>query len=50
MSEGLFATLEDFYCLIGVVIIFLHLFLAQYFKPSSVYIFSILVEIPLWQG
>ena len=25
----------------------LHLFLAQYFEPSIVYIFSFLVEIPL---
>jgi len=35
---------------LGVIIIVLHSFLAQYFEPSIVYIFSFPVEIPLWQS
>jgi hypothetical protein len=48
-SEGLFAPLEGCWFLLGGIIILLHPFLALYFKPSNVYIFSFLVEIPLWQ-
>jgi hypothetical protein len=47
-TEGLFATLEGFLCLLGMIIIVLHSFLAQYFATSIVYIFSFPVEIPLW--
>jgi len=46
--EGLFARLEWSLCLLGAIIIVLHSFLAQYFKPSNAYIFSFLVDIPLW--
>jgi hypothetical protein len=49
-SEGLFAPLEGCLYLLGVNIIVLHLFLAQYFQPSIVYIFSCPVEIHLWQS
>jgi low temperature requirement protein LtrA len=48
MSEGLFALLEGCLGHLGAIIIVLHSFLAQYFEPSIVYIFSFLVEIPLW--
>jgi hypothetical protein len=48
MTEGLFAMLEGVLCHLGMIIIVLHSFLAQYFKPSIVYIFSFPVEIPLW--
>jgi hypothetical protein len=47
-TEGLFAMLEGFLCLLGMIIIVLHSFLAQYFEPSIVYIFRFPVEIPLW--
>jgi hypothetical protein len=50
MSEGLFAALEGCFCLLGTIIIVLHLFLAQYFKPSIVYIFNFQMEIPLGQS
>jgi len=49
-SEGLFAPLEGCLCLLGAIIIMLHSFLAQYFEPLIVYIFSFPVEIPLWQS
>jgi hypothetical protein len=42
--------LEGCLSLLGAIIIVLHSFLAQYFKPSIVYIFSLPVEIPLWQS
>jgi len=48
--EGLFAPLEVCLCLLGAIIIVLHLFLAQYFEPSNVYILSFPVEIPLLQS
>ena len=50
MSEGLFAPLEGCLYLLCAIIIVLHSFLAQYFDPSIVYIFSFPVEIPLWQS
>jgi len=50
MSEGLFAPLEGCLCLLGANIIILHSFLALYFEPLIVYIFSFPVEIPLRQG
>jgi len=50
MSEGLFAPLEQCLCHLGAIITVLHLFVAQYFEPSIMYIFSFLVEIPLWQS
>jgi hypothetical protein len=50
MSEGQFAPLEGCLCHLDVIIIVLHLFLAQYFEPSIVYIISFPVEIPLWQS
>ena len=50
MSEGLFAPLEGCICLLGAIFIVLHTFLAQYFEPSIVYIFSFQVEIPFWQS
>jgi len=46
-SEGLIALHEGSLCLLGAIIIVLHSFLAQYFKPSIVYIFSFLIEIRL---
>jgi len=49
-SEGLSAPLEGCLCLVCTMIIVLHLFLAQYFEPLILYIFSFLVEIPLWQS
>jgi hypothetical protein len=49
-SEGIFAPLERFLCLLGGFIIILHSFLAQYIEPLIVYTFSFLVEIPLWQS
>ena len=49
-SEGLFAPLEQCLCLLGVIIIVLHLFLEKCFEPSIVYIFCFPVEIPLWHG
>ena len=49
MSEGLFAPLEGSLCLLGAILIVLHLFLAQYFEPWIVYVFSFPVEIHLWQ-
>jgi hypothetical protein len=49
-SEGPFAPLEGCLCLLGVIIIVLHSFLAQYFEPSIVYMFSFPVEIPLGQS
>jgi hypothetical protein len=49
-SEGLFAPLEGCLCLLGTIIIVLHSFLALYFEPSIVYIFSFAVEITLWQS
>jgi len=48
MSEGQFALLEGCLCLLGPMIIVLHLFLAQYFKPLIFYISSFTVAIPLW--
>jgi len=48
-SEGLFAPLEGCLCLLGGIIIILHLVLAPYFELLIVYIFSFLVEIPHWQ-
>jgi len=50
MSEGLFAPLEGCLCPLGGVFIVFHLFLAQYFKPSIVYIFNFPVEIPFGQS
>jgi hypothetical protein len=50
MSKGLFAQLEGCLGLLGVIIIILHLLLAQYFKQSIVDIVSFPVEIPLWQS
>jgi hypothetical protein len=50
MSEGLFALLEGCLCHLGAIIIILHSFLEQYFKPSIVYISSFQVEIPVWQS
>jgi hypothetical protein len=47
-SECLFAPLEECVCHLGPNIIVLQSFLAQYFEPSIVYIFSFPVEIPLW--
>jgi hypothetical protein len=49
-SQGLFAPLGGCLCLIGITIILQHLFLTQYFELSIVYIYSFLVEIPLWQS
>jgi len=49
-SEGLFAMLEGCLCLLGAVITVLHSCLAECIEPSIVYIFSFLVEIPLWQS
>jgi hypothetical protein len=49
ISEGLFATPEGCISHLGVVIIHLQSFMAQYFQPSIVYIFNFLVIIPLWQ-
>ena len=49
-SEGLFAPLEGCVCVLGAIIIVLHSFLAQYFEPSIVYIFSFPVAIALWQS
>jgi hypothetical protein len=48
--EGLFAPLEGCLCFLAVIIIVLHSFLAQYFEPSIVNIFSFSVEISLWQS
>jgi len=48
MSGGLFAPLDRCWYQLGAVIIVLHSFLAQYFKPSIVYICSFPVELPLW--
>jgi hypothetical protein len=45
-SEDLFAPLEGCLCLLGVVIIVLPTFLAQYYELSIVYIFNFPVEIP----
>jgi hypothetical protein len=50
MSEGLFALLEGCLCKLGAIIIVLHAFLARFFEPLIVYIFSFPVEIPLWQS
>ena len=50
MSEGLLSLLEGCLRDLGAIIIVLHSFLAQYFEPSIVYIFSFPVEIPLWQS
>jgi len=47
-SEGQFAPLKGCLCLLGMIMIVLLSFLAQYFEPSIVYIFSFPVEIPLW--
>jgi len=49
-SEGLFAPLEGSLFVLGAIIIVLNLFLAQYFEPSIVYIFSFPMEILLWQS
>ena len=49
-SEGLFAPLEGCLSLLGAIIIILHLFLAQYFEPSILYIFRIPEDFPLWQS
>ena len=46
MSEGLFAPLEGCLCHLGAILIVLHSFLAQYFEPLIVYIFSFPVEFP----
>jgi hypothetical protein len=50
MSIGLFALLEGGLCHLGAIIILVHSFLAQYIEPLYVYIFSLPVEIPLWQS
>ena len=49
-SEDLFAPLEGCLCHLGAIIIVLHSFLAQYFDPLIVYIFSFPVEIRLLQS
>jgi hypothetical protein len=49
-SEGLFAPLEGSLCLLGAIRIVLHLFLAEYFEPSIVCIFTFQMEIPLRQS
>jgi len=49
MCESVFAPLEGCLCFLGAVIMVLHLFLAQYFEPSIVYIVSFPAEILLWQ-
>jgi hypothetical protein len=49
-SQGLFAPLEGSLCLLGAILIVLDAFLAPYFEPSIVYIFSFPMEIPLWQS
>jgi len=48
-SDALFGPLGGCLWLLGAIIIELHSFLAQYFEPSILYIFSLLVEIPHWQ-
>jgi len=47
-SEGPFAPLEGCLCLLGAIIIVVHLFLAHDFEPSIAYIFNFLAEMPLW--
>jgi hypothetical protein len=42
--------LKDVYAFLAQLSSELHLFLAQYIEPSTVYIFSFLVEITLWQS
>jgi len=49
-SEGLFEPLEGCLCHLGAIIIVLQSFLAKYFGPSIVYIFSFPVDITLWQS
>jgi hypothetical protein len=49
-SDGLFAQRDGCLGLLGTILIVLNLMLAQYFKPSNVYIFSFVIEIPLWQS
>jgi len=49
-SEGLLSPLEGCLSLLGAMMIVLHSFLARYFEPWIVYIFSLPVEIPLWQS
>jgi len=49
-SEGLLSPLEACFSLLGTIIIVLHSFFTQSFEPSIVYIFSIPVEIALWQS
>jgi len=44
-SKGQLALLEGCLFLLGTIVIVLHSFLAQYFEPLIVYIFSFLVEI-----
>jgi len=50
MSGGLFEPPEGCSSLLGAIIIVLPSFFAKYFEPSIVYIFSLLVEIPLGQS
>jgi len=49
-SEGLYAPLERSLRLLGSILIVLHSFLAQYFEPSIVYIFSFPTDIPFRQS
>jgi len=50
MSEGLFAPLKGFFCLLGMVLSVLHMLMAQYFERSIGYIFHFPVKIPLRQS
>jgi hypothetical protein len=50
MSEGLFAPFEGSLCLLGAILIVLHLFLAQYFEASIGYIFHYPMDIPVRQS
>jgi hypothetical protein len=50
MSEGLTAPLEACRCHLGTILTVLHPVLAEYVKPSIVYIFSFPVEIMHWQS
>ena len=45
MSEGLFSPIEGCVCLHGMISVVLHLFAAQQFGLSNVYIFILLIEI-----
>jgi len=46
----IFAPLEGCLYILAAVILVLHSFLAHYFEPSIVCIFSFPVDIPLWQS